>query len=145
MEEVMKCLESPESLWEDFEKGLGVTAHLWSMYTDMMLILRSDSCSNYPGICQLLGLGGMNVATTTNADKIVQPKIETFAMYLRKSKKKMDTVKQVIRKERAVIRTLCFSQNLSGEAGPEAFSYEWLECPPSLFEPEKNGISMQKG
>ncbi|KAG1661549.1 hypothetical protein GQR58_021395 [Nymphon striatum] len=38
MEEVMKYPESLESLCEDFEKELGVIAHLWSMYIDMMLI-----------------------------------------------------------------------------------------------------------
>ncbi|KAG1674634.1 hypothetical protein GQR58_015006 [Nymphon striatum] len=92
-----------------------------------------------------LGLKAMDAATTTNADKIVQPKMETFATYLKKIQKKIDTVKEVIREESAVTRALCFAQNLSDEARTEAFSYEWLEYPPSLFEPEKNGYSMRKG
>ncbi|KAG1655757.1 hypothetical protein GQR58_024336 [Nymphon striatum] len=87
----------------------------------------------------------MDAATTTNADKIVQPKMETFATHLKKIQKKIDTVKEVIREESAVARALCFAQNLSDEARTEAFSYEWLEYPPSLFEPEKNGYSMRKG
>ncbi|KAG1684653.1 hypothetical protein GQR58_009370 [Nymphon striatum] len=92
-----------------------------------------------------LGLKAMDAATTTNADKIVQPKMETFATHLKKIQKKIDTVKEVIREESAVTRTLCFAQNLSDEAPTEAFSYEWLEYPPLLFEPEKNGYSMRKG
>ncbi|KAG1679024.1 Zinc finger protein 862 [Nymphon striatum] len=92
-----------------------------------------------------LGLKAMDAATTTNADKIVQPKMETFATHLKKIQKKIDTVKEVIREESAVTRALCFAQNLSDEARTEAFSYEWLEYPPSLFEPEKNGYSMRKG
>ncbi|KAG1712145.1 Serine/threonine-protein kinase greatwall [Nymphon striatum] len=92
-----------------------------------------------------LGLKAMDAATTTNADKIVQPKMETFATHLKKIQKKIDTVKEVIREESAVTRALCFAQNLSDEARTEAFSYEWLEYPPSLLEPEKNGYSMRKG
>ncbi|KAG1669339.1 Zinc finger protein 696 [Nymphon striatum] len=92
-----------------------------------------------------LGLKAMDAATTTNADKIFQPKMETFATHLKKIQKKIDTVKEVIREESAVTRALCFAQNLSDEARAEAFSYEWLEYPPSLFEPEKNGYSMRKG
>ncbi|KAG1662587.1 hypothetical protein GQR58_020899 [Nymphon striatum] len=92
-----------------------------------------------------LGLKAMDAATTTNADKIFQPKMETFATHLKKIQKKIDTVKEVIREESAVTRALCFAQNLSDEARTEAFSYEWLEYPPSLFEPEKNGYSMRKG
>ncbi|KAG1708468.1 Ribosomal RNA processing protein 36 [Nymphon striatum] len=93
-----------------------------------------------------LGLKAMDAATTMNADKIVQPKMETFATHLKKIQKKIDTVKEVlIREESAVTRALCFAQNLSDEARTEAFSYEWLEYPPSLFEPEKNGYSMRKG
>ncbi|KAG1713897.1 Protein O-mannose kinase [Nymphon striatum] len=92
-----------------------------------------------------LGLKAMDAATTTNADKIVQPKMETFATRLKKIQKKIDSVKEVIREESAMTRALCFAQNLSDEARTEAFSYEWLEYLPSLFEPEKNGYSMRKG
>ncbi|KAG1666377.1 hypothetical protein GQR58_018912 [Nymphon striatum] len=92
-----------------------------------------------------LGLKAMDAATTTNADKIVQPKMETFDTHLKKIQKKIDTVKEVIKEESAVTRALCFAQNLSDEAQTEAFSYEWLEYPSSLFEPEKNGYSMRKG
>ncbi|KAG1647996.1 hypothetical protein GQR58_030167 [Nymphon striatum] len=52
MEEVMKCLESLESLWGDFESGLGVTARLWSMYIDMMLILRRYIHAERAGLWQ---------------------------------------------------------------------------------------------
>ncbi|KAG1704021.1 hypothetical protein GQR58_004102 [Nymphon striatum] len=52
MEEVMKCLESLESLWGDFESGLGVTARLWSMYIDMMLILRHYIHAERAGLWQ---------------------------------------------------------------------------------------------
>ncbi|KAG1652598.1 hypothetical protein GQR58_026208 [Nymphon striatum] len=52
MEEVMKCLESLESLWGDFESGLGVTARLWSMYIDMILILRRYIHAERAGLWQ---------------------------------------------------------------------------------------------
>ncbi|KAG1682301.1 hypothetical protein GQR58_011151 [Nymphon striatum] len=68
-----------------------------------------------------LGLKAMDAAPTTNADKIVQPKMETFATHLKKIQKKIDTVKEVIREESAVTRALCFAQNLSDEARTEAF------------------------
>ncbi|KAG1656182.1 Transmembrane and TPR repeat-containing protein 4 [Nymphon striatum] len=85
-----------------------------------------------------LGLKAMDAATTTNADKIVQPKMETFATHLKKIQKKIDTVKEVIREESAVTRALCFAQNLSDEARTEAFSYEWLEQKlPDSWEPLK--------
>ncbi|KAG1682003.1 hypothetical protein GQR58_011412 [Nymphon striatum] len=48
-----------------------------------------------------LGLKAMNAATTTNAHKIVQPKMETFATHLKKIQKKIDTAKEVIREESA--------------------------------------------
>ncbi|KAG1714726.1 hypothetical protein GQR58_000964 [Nymphon striatum] len=48
----MKCLESLESLWGDFESGLGVTARLWSMYIDMMLILRRYIHAERAGLWQ---------------------------------------------------------------------------------------------
>ncbi|KAG1668451.1 hypothetical protein GQR58_017873 [Nymphon striatum] len=52
-------------------------------------------------VAKRLGLKAMNAATTTNADKIVQPKMETFATHLKKILKKIDTVKEVIREESA--------------------------------------------
>ncbi|KAG1698140.1 Importin-9 [Nymphon striatum] len=52
IEEVMKYLESLESLWGDFESGLGVTARLWSMYIDMMLILRRYIHADRAGLWQ---------------------------------------------------------------------------------------------
>ncbi|KAG1695930.1 Glycine receptor subunit alpha-2 [Nymphon striatum] len=52
MEEVMKCFESLESLWGDFESGLGVTARLWSMYIDMILILRRYIHAERAGLWQ---------------------------------------------------------------------------------------------
>ncbi|KAG1664654.1 hypothetical protein GQR58_019710 [Nymphon striatum] len=48
----MKCLESLESLWGDFESGLGVTARLWSMYIDMILILRRYIHAERAGLWQ---------------------------------------------------------------------------------------------
>ncbi|KAG1682377.1 hypothetical protein GQR58_011048 [Nymphon striatum] len=41
-----------------------------------------------------LGLKAMDAATTTNADKIVQPKMETFVTHLKKIQKKIDPVKE---------------------------------------------------
>ncbi|KAG1686677.1 hypothetical protein GQR58_008639 [Nymphon striatum] len=48
----MKYLESLESLWGDFESGLGVTARLWSMYINMMLILRRYIHADRAGLWQ---------------------------------------------------------------------------------------------
>ncbi|KAG1666461.1 hypothetical protein GQR58_018881 [Nymphon striatum] len=118
-----------------------------SLATDKLMNISTGQILAAPTLvdAKRLGLKAVDAATTTNADKIVQPKMETFATHLKKIQKKIDTVKEVIREESAVTRTLCFAKNLSDEARTEAFSYEWLEYPPSLFEPEKNGYSMRKG
>ncbi|KAG1672873.1 hypothetical protein GQR58_015794 [Nymphon striatum] len=78
-------------------------AHMTSSQSDHHEKLRkdgmSDSCSLVDA--KRLGLKAMDAATTTNADKIVQPKMETFATHLKKIQKKIDTVKEVIKEESA--------------------------------------------
>ena len=95
---------------------------------------------------KLLGLEALAVAMESSAEKIISPKIETFATQIKHSKKRQDNVKQVMSEESAVTRALCFTQDLSDEARIEAFSYEWLDYPPSLFDKlDKNQFAMRKG
>ena len=118
-----------------------------SLATDKLMNISSGQILSSTTLkdAKRLGMEAMEATTMKNAEKIIQPKIETFAMQMKKSKKKKDTVKEVIREENTVTRALCFAQDLSDEARTEAFSYEWLEYPPSLFEPEKNAFIMRKG
>ena len=93
-----------------------------------------------------LGLEALAAAEESNAEKIIPPKIETFANQIKHSKKRQDNVKQVMSEESAVTRALCFTQDLSHEARIEAFSYEWLDYPPSLFDKlDKNQFAMREG
>lgn len=95
-----------------------------------------------------LGLDAIAQARNTDAEKIISPKILTFAGQQKSAKKKKDTVKQIISEEGNVTRALCFTQELTEEGKIEAFSYEWCKYPPCLFEPDKNDNAeyrMRKG
>ena len=92
-----------------------------------------------------LGLEALAVAEESNAENIISPKIETFATQIKHSKKRQDNVKQVMSEESAMTRALCFTQDLSDEARIEAFSYELLGYPPSLFDKlDRNQFAMRK-
>lgn len=91
------------------------------------------------------GMEAMELARSTGAEKISVPKITTFASQHKKGKKKQDTVSKVTSEESAVTRALCFTQDLSDEDKIDAFSYEWLDFPPSLFEPAGHEFAMRKG
>jgi len=54
-------------------------------------------------------------------------------------------VKQLVSEEGTVTRALCFTQELTNEGKIEAFSYEWCDYPPCLFEPHIAGYTMRKG
>ena len=91
-----------------------------------------------------LGLASMKLTSSTSADKTNILKIATFALQQKKGQKKQGNVKQVKSEEVAVTRALCFTQDLSDEARVDAFSYEWLNYPPSLFEPDKDASVTDK-
>ena len=84
------------------------------------------------------GLASMKLASSIGADKKHTPNITTFALQQKKGKQKQGNVKQVKSEEVAVTGAICFTQDLSDEARRDAFSYEWLEYPPSLSEPDKD-------
>ena len=90
-----------------------------------------------------LGLEAIAQARTTHAEKIISPKILTFARQQKNTKKKQDEVKQIISEEDNVTRALCFTQELTEEGKTEAFSYEWCKYPPSLFEPVRHDNAVQ--
>lgn len=87
-----------------------------------------------------LGLESIKLASSTNAEKIKVPKITTFALQQKRGRQKQGSIKQVKTEEGTVTRALCFTQDLSDEERIDAFSYEWLEYPPSLFEPDKDAL-----
>ena len=93
-----------------------------------------------------LGLEAMRAASISDAEKISIPKVTTFAAQQKKGKQKQDNVKVLISEENAVTRALCFTQDLSDEGRIEAFSHEWLEYPPALFDHDDNNkFIMWKG
>ena len=94
-----------------------------------------------------LGLEAMRAADTSDSEKISMPKIATFANQQKKGKKKRDNAKAVISEENAVTRALCFTQDLSDEGRIDAFSHEWLEYPPALYDHDghNNCFVMRKG
>ena len=80
----------------------------------------------------------MRAANISDAERISIPKVTTFATQPKKGKQKQDNVKAVISEENAVTRALCFTQDLSDEGRVEAYSHEWLEYPPALFDHDDN-------
>ena len=85
-----------------------------------------------------LGIDAINHAKSTNAQKINIPKIQTFGNQHKKKKGQLNNLARVISEEGAVTRGLCFTHELGDEERIDAFRYEWLEYPPSLFEPTKD-------
>ena len=47
-----------------------------------------------------------------------------------------DCVIHILKEESTATRGICFAQQLSDEERIEAFSYEWMSYPPSLFQPD---------
>lgn len=97
---------------------------------------------------KLIGLESIRDASNTNAAKILPAKIMTFASQKKEGKRKRDCMKKLLSQESTVTRALCFAQDLSDEAKIKAFSYEWNDYPPSLFEPNSDapgGYTMRKG
>lgn len=90
---------------------------LMNLYSGQIL-----AATNLPD-AKRLGLEALAAATESNAEKIISPKIETFATQIMHSKKEQDNVKQVVSEESAVTRALSFTQDLSDEARIEVFSY----------------------
>jgi len=65
--------------------------------------------------CRQLGLQALAQARTTDAEKIISPKILTFAGQQKIRKIKQDPVKQIVSVEDSVIMAHCFTQELSEE------------------------------
>ncbi|KAG1687922.1 hypothetical protein GQR58_008206 [Nymphon striatum] len=65
-----------------------------------------------------------NPFASTDAEKIISPKILTFAGQQKQTKKRQDSVKQIVSEEGTVTRALCFTRELTEEGKIEAFSKE---------------------
>ncbi|KAG1704765.1 hypothetical protein GQR58_003951 [Nymphon striatum] len=62
-----------------------------------------------------LGLDVIAHARSTDAEKIISPKILTFAGQQKQTKKRQDSVKQIVSEEGTVARALCFTRELTEE------------------------------
>ncbi|KAG1686921.1 hypothetical protein GQR58_008489 [Nymphon striatum] len=62
-----------------------------------------------------LGLDVIAHARSTDAEKIISPKILTFAGQQKQTKKRQDSVKQIVSEEGTVTRALCFTRELTEE------------------------------
>ncbi|KAG1704764.1 hypothetical protein GQR58_003951 [Nymphon striatum] len=90
-----------------------------------------------------LGLDVIAHARSTDAEKIISPKILTFAGQQKQTKKRQDSVKQIVSEEGTVARALCFTRELTEEADfldtlQNKVSDTWKpleELPPSALTP----------
>ncbi|KAG1671517.1 hypothetical protein GQR58_016406 [Nymphon striatum] len=62
-----------------------------------------------------LGLDVIAHARSTDAEKIISPKILTFAGQQKQTKKRQDSVKQIVSEEGTVTRAFCFTRELTEE------------------------------
>ncbi|KAG1710420.1 Geranylgeranyl pyrophosphate synthase [Nymphon striatum] len=116
---VRNHLNSLLIVWEEFENSLGKTAKLWEMYIDMVLIFkryinaeRALEATPHVVDAKQLGLDVIAHARSTDAEKIISPKILTFAGQQKQTKKRQDSVKQIVSEEGTVTRALCFTRDL---------------------------------
>ncbi|KAG1705790.1 hypothetical protein GQR58_003759 [Nymphon striatum] len=117
--QVRNHLNSLLIVWEEFENLLGKTAKLWEMYIDMVLIFkryinaeRALEATPHVVDAKQLGLDVIAHARSTDAEKIISPKILTFAGQQKQTKKRQDSVKQIVSEEGTVTRALCFTREL---------------------------------
>ncbi|KAG1710418.1 Geranylgeranyl pyrophosphate synthase [Nymphon striatum] len=99
---VRNHLNSLLIVWEEFENSLGKTAKLWEMYIDMVLIFkryinaeRALEATPHVVDAKQLGLDVIAHARSTDAEKIISPKILTFAGQQKQTKKRQDSLRMV--------------------------------------------------
>ncbi|KAG1677005.1 hypothetical protein GQR58_014058 [Nymphon striatum] len=73
---------------------------------------------------KLLGLDVIAHARSTDAEKIISPKILTFAGQQKQTKKRQDSVKQIVSEEGTVTRALCFTRDLKPLAKNDKAGYK---------------------
>ena len=83
-----------------------------------------------------IGLEAIAASKSDNTGMIKTPKITTFGSKRKGPGKNTDFVRHILKEESTVTRALCFAQQLSDEEKIDAFSYEWMSYPPSLFQPD---------
>ncbi|KAG1664436.1 hypothetical protein GQR58_019812 [Nymphon striatum] len=71
-----------------------------------------------------LGLDVIAHARSTDAEKIISPKILTFAGQQKQTKKRQDSVKQIVSEEGTVTRALCFTRELKPLAKNDKAGYK---------------------
>lgn len=114
--------------------------------TDLINIATGQKAlSNDLVYAQEKGIEAIKNAEDTKAAKIISPKISPFSCKIISGKKGVEVLK-IYKEESSVTRALWFLQD--SEYRGEAFSHEWIEYPPSLFEPDSSislGYEMRKG
>lgn len=93
------------------------------------------------------GVAALVKTEQANAKKVDPVKLKTFVEYTKKKPVVQQTM-ELYKEERAVIRDLCFVENLGPQEKAEAFSYEWTKFPSSLFQPDSlhpDKFAMRKG
>jgi len=94
------------------------------------------------------GLAALADAEKSNSEKVQPVHLKTFIEKVKKTASPALKSKKLYIEESAVIRSLCFAQNLSKKEKLDAFSHEWAEYPSSLFDPDDDhpsGYAMRKG
>lgn len=93
------------------------------------------------------GMDALAKTEKDNAKKIYPVKLKRF---VEKAKKKpvLRQTMELYKEERAVIRELCFAENLGPKEKAEAFSHKWTRYPSSLSQPDQlhpDKVAMRKG
>ncbi|KAG1664911.1 hypothetical protein GQR58_019607 [Nymphon striatum] len=94
------------------------------------------------------GLAALADAENSNSGKVQPVHLKTFIEKVYKTASPALKSKKLHMEGNAVIKSLCFAQNLSKKEELDAFSHEWAEYPSALFEPyadHPSGYAMQKG
>lgn len=92
---------------------------------------------------------GVESIRTTQQEKYNSVERVKLAPFFSKSKKisKKEKAKQIHADESHIMRSMYFMQNVDEKRKLEAFQYEWMDYPPSLFERDNampSGFSMTK-
>ena len=93
------------------------------------------------------GLDALENAEQKHAKKNNPVRLKRFVEQAKK-KPILQQTREPYRKERTVIRELCFAENLESKEKAKVFSHEWTKYPSSLFQPDELHpvkFSMRKG
>lgn len=83
------------------------------------------------------GIESLEVATSQQMDAIKCPKLQGFKSSTKIHLKK-DIIRNIYSDQMRVMKTLCFVNDTSDTEKYTAFSHEWSNYPPALFEPSSS-------